>query len=923
MERIISLNKSWRFAVDNAAERKAASAKHQWKFRKVKAGQEDGFKSNGFDDSRWELVDLPHDYSIRTDFSEKNVHMCGAKDEVNVWYRKNFLMDEKYADKHFTLIFEGISMTAEIYFNGSLMAVVPGAYTWTEIDITPRMHFGKNPNYISVFVRGDTQQIWKYEGIGIYDNVKMLVREHLNIAHNGLWTHSEKLPSGQWLLHCEAEIDNHLYENRRGKVVFELFDRENNSAGIVEQQFDIESDSRQNVKTALQIASPRLWDLDDPYLYKVVCSVICNDKITDTENVSAGFRTAEFDSEKGFFLNGKKVFIQGFSNHFEHAGVGYAVPAAISEYRIQCIKNMGSNAYRCAHYECLESVLDACDKLGVLVMDENRMFETRPSNIEMLRNQIRRNRKHPSVSLYGLFSEEPLQCTAEGGKIYRKLKSEAAKIDNTRPFSGSAQRVQICCETDSVLQPMDVAGINYEVWNWEKVHTKYPEKPIIATEMTCMQTMRGELEYSPEKLLFDDYSTENHWFGMTAFETWKFVMDCPYLAGVFNHSAFDHRGEPQPLGYPLISCSYGAMDTCGFPKTLYYVFQSCFQKEPMMYIFPHWNHRQGETVKVITVTNCDSCELFLNGRSLGVKECDLREPCLWDVAFEPGTLQAVGYRNGQKVSEYEVKTAFEPYRLIAEPHKTKIKNDSYDAVAVNIQAVDRFGTPCPDADNLVSFKVSGGRILGVGNGNPGSHEPDFAESRKLYHGKCQSIISCNAQSEELIIEAESAGLFSAVIEMQIEAVPPEFQLCASDSRIIDNWKVASCASSDKPDPNIRIDWSENNAYVNVNMSSERYQDDLQPGWMLYRAELCIPNSAGKDTPAHMQSGLGKYKNCEIWVNGEMLLQHANESEEIVAVPSVDFTTKGAETLYITILLETSGGKAGLNGRDRDISIILD
>ena len=158
--------------------------------------------------------------------------------------------------------------------------------------------------------------------------------------------------------------------------------------------------------------------------------------------------------------------------------------------------------------------------------------------------------------------------------------------------------------------------------------------------------------------------------------------------------------------------------------------------------------------------------------------------------------------------------------------------------------------------------------------------------------------------------------------MQIEAVPPEFQLCASDSRIIDNWKVASCASSDKPDPNIRIDWSENNAYVNVNMSSERYQDDLQPGRMLYRAELCIPNSAGKDTPAHMQSGFGKYKNCEIWINGEMLLQHTNESEEIVAVPSVDFTTKGAETLYITILLETSGGRAGLNGRDKDISIIL-
>ena len=921
MERMISLDKQWRFSVDNKAERKAASAKHQWKFRYVKAGQEDGFKSSGYDDTHWEIVDLPHDYGIRTEFSPENIHMCGAKDEVNVWYRKNFLLDESFADKHVTLIFEGISMKAEIFFNGSRMASVPGAYTWTEIDITPRLHFGKTPNYISVFVRGDSQQIWKYEGVGIYDHVRLLVRDPLNISYNGLWTHSEKKADGSWLLHCEAEIDNHLYEPKQGRVRFELFDRERNLVGSTEQDFSMDPDSRQNVKARIEVADPHLWDLEDPYLYQVVCSVVSDGKETDRDTVTAGFRTILFDGEKGFFLNGKQILLKGFSNHFEHAGVGFAVPDSIAEYRIQRILSTGANTYRCAHYECPEKILEVCDRLGMLVMDENRFFETREENLKMLREQIRRNRKHPSVILYGLFSEEPLQATAEGGRIYRKLKSEAAKIDNTRPFTGSTQRTDICCETDSVLQPMDVVGVNYEVWNWAKIHEKFPEKAILATEMTCMQTMRGELEYSPEKLLFDDYSCKNHWFGMTAFETWKHVIECPYLCGFLNHSAFDHRGEPQPLGYPLISCSYGAMDTCGFPKTLYYIFQSYFTREPMMYIFPHWNHKTGETVKVLTVTNCDSCELFLNGRSLGVREYDPCTPCLWDVVYEPGTLRAVGYRNGKQESEYEVKTAGSPYRLVLEPHKQKIRNDGADAAAVNVSIVDRDGILCPDAEDLVKFHVVGGKILGVGNGNPGSHEKDFASERKLYHGRCQAIISGDPSSSELKITAEAEGILPASVELETEIVPPGIQLESSDSRIIDNWKVSSRSYPEKPDPNQKIDWSENNALVSVNMSSERLQD-LEPGWMLYRADAAIPNSAGKETPGVFIAGFTRCHECEIWINGELCYSHKSEQDEGVRMPEVKFNTKGADSLQFTILLKSFGGKAGLNGRDRDVSIVL-
>ncbi|MBQ6473841.1 MAG: DUF4982 domain-containing protein [Victivallales bacterium] len=921
MRRVFSLDRRWRFAVDNEAERVAASAKHQWKFRSVKAGQEDGFKSSGFDDSRWELVDLPHDYGVRTAFSAENIHMCGAKEEVNVWYRKNFLMDESLADRHFSLVFEGVSMKAEVYFNGSLAGIVPGGYTWMEFDVSPRMHFGKVPNYITVFVRGDSEQIWKYEGVGIYDHVRLLARNPMHLAYNGLWGHSAKSPSGRWLLFCEAELENSLYETLDGTLRFELFDRDGHFVQCVEQEFQMEPDSRKNIKAPpLEMKKARPWDLEDPYLYRVRCSLLRHGKVIDQDEAPAGLRTAEFDPQQGFLLNGRKVLLKGFSNHFEHAGVGFAVPASISEYRVRRMLDMGANAYRCAHNQCLESVLDACDRLGMLVMDENRFFETREENLAMLRNQVRRNRKHPSVILYGLFSEEPLQCTPEGGRLYRKLKSVVGKLDGTRPFSGSTQRVETCCEQESVIQPMDVVGVNYEVWNWDRVHACFPDKAVLATEMTCMQTMRGELHYDPEKQKFDDYAQENHWFGSTAYETWKNVLAHPYLAGVFNHSAFDHRGEPQPLDYPLISCSYGAMDTCGFPKTLFYIFQSWFDDRPMMHVFPHWNHRPGTEVPVLTVTNCEECELFLNGRTLGVRKCQPCVPCLWTVAFVPGILRAVGYCAGEQRAAYEVKTAGSPFRLLAEPHKDQIADDGDDAVAINVQVVDQAGTLCPDAGELVTFHVAGGRILGVGNGNPASHEPDFACSRKLYHGRCQAIVACLPETSRLAVKATSPGLLPAMAELTVRHVSPVLQLPGSDSRMVDAWKMSCTAFASKPDPNRQIDWSENNAFVSVNMSSERFQDGLQPGWMLYRADIAIPNSSGKECNAVFRPGLLRCHACEIWVNGEKRFEKETERDEYLGKAAVEFPTGGADVLQVTILLNTFGGRAGVNGRDSEISI---
>ena len=423
MRNLFNIEKKWKFNVDKD-ESALGKVSHSETYIGVKAGMRIGDVGVRFNDSDWRVLDLPHDRRAEVGFDSNTTAVHGSKVRENVCYRKTFEISEEYKDKHFTLVFEGISVFADIYFNGSFIGRSTSAYSETVLDITPRMHFGDFTNTIAVKVDGKECEGWWYEGTGIYRHVRLFAKDPLHIAHNGIWINPTLEKDGNWKVSAEIELENSAYTESGGFTVgVELFDKNGTSVKTVEMPFALDSDEKKTAKLETAIENPELWDVDSPVLYRVVVRIIKNGEIIDEDSTNFGFRSFYFDNDKGFFLNGRRVFLKGVCCHQDHAGVGVALPDSIQEMRIKILKESGVNAYRCAHNTPAKEILDACDKYGILVMDENRRFETSDDTLENLRTMIKRDRNHPSVFMWSVYNEEPLQGTEEGRKIFARLKS--------------------------------------------------------------------------------------------------------------------------------------------------------------------------------------------------------------------------------------------------------------------------------------------------------------------------------------------------------------------------------------------------------------------------------------------------------------------------------------------------------------------
>ena len=569
MRKVLSVDKEWRLLVESTAV-KEASLTHSQAYAGIKAGGMRGYAGVGYNDDAWRRVNLPHDAKVEAEFSETeggSVH--GGKKNEEYWYRKSFVMPEEYRDKHFTLVFEGISPYAEIFINGSRIETSISAYAESVLDITPRMHFGSKPNVIAVYVDGRKYEGWWYEGAGIYRHTKLYIKEMLHIAHNGLYVSPVKNEDGTWTVNAEVEVENSAYKEDSFGVEVVLFDKDGAEIGKASAKGNVESDKSVMVKMQLPVEKPELWDVDNPVLYRAVCRVVKDGEAIDEEAVSFGFRTFNFDPDKGFSLNGKRMKLKGVCAHQDHAGVGVALPDSIHYYRIALLKEMGVNAYRCAHNWPAKEILDACDRLGVLVMDENRRFETMDKNIQILRTMIKRDRNHPSIIMWSMYNEENLQGTDEGHRIFCKLRSEVEKLDKTRPIMGAMHHGFF--DDEGSAKDMDVIGINYNLFNYDRLHKQYPNIPIVGSENTSTLNIRGEVYDDPENHIHKDYDDFATGWGSTVQACWKAVSERDFVSGMFMWTGFDYRGEPTPFTYPTISSLFGIMDTCGFEKTVYYV----------------------------------------------------------------------------------------------------------------------------------------------------------------------------------------------------------------------------------------------------------------------------------------------------------------------------------------------------------------
>jgi len=719
---------------------------------------DDGPASNySFED--WEMVELPHDWAVFQEYDRESWFMGGYLNPGVACYRKTFSIPAEYEGKCISLEFDGVSRNATLWVNGFLMGSHFSGYTPFAYDISDVLRYGEEGENV-VFLKVDATQPegWWYEGAGIYRHVWLNVTERLHMARHGVFVTTREFLSDCAVIQVETTVENETACDSEFDIITNIYNKERESVASSFSAAFCQSDGRIVVSQTLSVMAPNLWDIESPYLYTAEVSILKNGHQMDSMEIPFGIRTIAFEKD-GFYLNGKKRILKGTCNHQDFGGLGVALPDSIHEYKILRLKEMGSNAYRCSHNPPAPELLSACDRLGMLVLDENRKLDSSPVGMENLTSLILRDRNHPSVILWCLDNEEVLLGEKSAKRVEDHMRRIVKKLDPTRLTTVAMNHGWNDNDYESC---MDIVGYNYGQRQDQYFidARNYPDRLMLCTETTSSTTTRGIYETDQEKGYCSSYETTLGSWCCEAKKSWQDVLREPRLTGMFAWTGFDYRGEPTPYEWPCINSHFGIMDVCGIPKDTYYYYQAVWKEEPVVHLFPHWNHKAGESIKVRIFTNCDSVELILNGRSLGEYPIhDKTDYFDQMVVFEPGTLAAVGKNKGQEVVRKEVRTAGEPAKILLNPHKNVIIGDGKDAVVVHVCIADENNTVVPCASQEVTFTcLKGGRILGVANGDPSSHEPDKAEKRKAFNGWCAVILQADATTEELILKAEAQGL---------------------------------------------------------------------------------------------------------------------------------------------------------------------
>jgi len=793
----LNFDEGWRFTFGHAAD----PAK-DFNFRVAnifsKSGKAEGTAIDPrFDDSQWRLLDLPHDWAVELPFrSSDNFDVMahgykpvgGLFPETSVgWYRKNFMVEKADSGQRFAIQFDGIFRDAYIWINGFYLGNNPSGYIGVTYDITDYLNFGGN-NVLAVRVNATQYEGWFYEGAGIYRHVWLNKYNNVHIAENGVFVFSE-VKKNSATINIETQIVNHGLEKAKDITLYSLLcSREGKVLSKTPKIIiDLDVNETKGAKHTIRLKNPRLWSIDDPYLYKVICVLQSNGQEIDRVVTRTGIRTITIDPQKGLFLNGQHIKIKGVNNHQDHAGVGSALPDYLQYYRIRLLKELGANAYRTSHNAPTPELLDACDSLGMLVMDETRLLNSSPEYMEQFERLIRRDRNHPCVFMWSIGNEEGyIQRNSIGQRLALTFMAKQQELDPTRTCTYAADLGNIFTGINEVIP---VRGFNYREKFLEAYHNDHPTQPIVGTEMGSTVTTRGIYTKDTVNCYVPDQDITFPWWASTAEGWWPIAANNDWMLGGFVWTGFDYRGEPTPFHWPNINSHFGIMDMCGFPKNIYYYYQSWWRDEPVIHISPHWTWKglEGKPVEVWVNANTDSVELFLNGTSLGKKEMPRNSHLQWTVNYQPGTLKAIGRKDGMLV-EHSVETTDEPMDIVTTPYKTTMLADGKDATVINFSVVDQKGREIPNAQNLLKFTISGdAKILGVGNGDPSSHEPDTCPEgiwqRSLFNGKCQLILQAGKTPGFIKLKVESDG-FKWPGGTEIITVDPKTNLGYSRSEAV-------------------------------------------------------------------------------------------------------------------------------------------
>ncbi|HCQ13913.1 beta-galactosidase GalA [Flavobacterium sp.] len=731
-----------------------------------------------FIDTTWKKINVPHDWVVELPFvKSEQVEMDshgykpvgGAYPETSIgWYRKHFTVEKSKSNKRYELQFDGIYRNAEIWFNGFYVGTNLSGYVGNSYDVSDYINF-EGDNVIVVRVDATQYEGWFYEGAGIYRHVWLNITDKVFIPEDGVFVHS-KLKGKNAEVTIETTVQNNNLKNSNCSVYSYITDRNGKIlTKTSEQKIVLGIRKDVTVKQKLNLNNPRLWSLEDPYLYKVISVVKQNNQIVHQTKTRFGIKTVQFDANKGFFLNGKKIKIQGTNNHQDHAGIGSALPDYMQYYRIKLLKEMGSNSYRASHNAPTPELLEACDSLGMLVLDEQRLLNSSPEYVDQFKRLLKRDRNHASVFLWSIGNEEQnIQGNDYGKRIGQTLLAIQEDLDPTRTSTYAADMAN---EFKGVNEIIPIRGFNYREFAVADYHRDHPNQPLLGTEMGSTVTTRGIYEKDSIRAYVPDQDITHPWWASKAETWWKLAAQNDYWLGGYVWTGFDYRGEPTPYKWPNISSHFGILDVCGFPKNIYYYYKSWWTNEDILHISPHWNwpEKVGKPIDVWVNSNADEVELFLNGKSLGKKKMERNSHLQWIVNYEPGTLEAIGYKNGRKLIS-KVETTNHATKVVAVADKTTVLADGKDGVVVNISIVDDKGREVPVADNMIKFYISGdAKIIGVGNGDPSSHEPDKCADgtwqRSAFNGKCQVILQAGKTVGDVKLEVKSNGLSSSVVEI--------------------------------------------------------------------------------------------------------------------------------------------------------------
>lgn len=769
----IPLDKKWRFHFGHAAD-----PSKDFNFRVANIFSKTGKTgdtpiSRKFNDSTWRELDLPHDWAVELPFvyiDNFDVMAHGYKPvgglfpETSIgWYRKELEIAKADSGARVAVTFDGVFRDAMFWLNGFYLGNNESGYMGVTYDITDYVNFS-GENVLVVRVDATQYEGWFYEGAGIYRHVWLEKYQNLHLANNGGVFVYTDVAGKNATVTIEATLENEALDPVEATVSAYVTDRKGNKlAETREQTMSLGLNGNTTVKQQLIINNPRLWSLEDPYLYRVNVVVKSGKQVVDQVNERFGIRTVEIDPVKGVLLNGEQVKIQGVNCHQDHAGVGSALPDYLQYYRIRKLKEFGVNAYRASHNPPTPELLEACDSLGMLVMDETRLLNTSPEYMDQFERLIKRDRNHPSVFMWCIGNEEGwVQTTGVGKRLALTMLAKQRELDPTRTSTYAADLANVYQGINTVIP---VRGFNYRERGMVPYHNDHPNQPVVGTEMGSTVTTRGIYEVDSVRGYLPDQDLSHPWWASLAEDWWPIAAENEWLMGGFVWTGFDYRGEPTPFTWPNVNSHFGILDICGFPKNIAYYYKSWWTDEDVLHISPHWNWegKEGENLDVWVNTNADKVELFLNGKSLGEKKMPRNSHLQWEVPYEPGQLKAIATKKGRKFEKI-VETTGKAYEIVLSPDRLMILADGTDATVVNVTVMDSKGREVPTANNMISFALEGdAEIIGVGNGDPSSHEADRASKRSLFNGKCQMILRAGEQPDRIEVTATSPGLKEGTI----------------------------------------------------------------------------------------------------------------------------------------------------------------